>query len=59
MHMSAEEVKEYWRDFCDRHDLSDELVAKGEAKIDADPEHWADHTMAELLESLSGFSRPR
>jgi hypothetical protein len=57
MHMSAEEVKEYWRDFCDRHDVSDELRAKGEAKIEADTDHWADHTMAELLESLSGFRR--
>jgi hypothetical protein len=52
MMMSAEEVKEYWEDFCERHDLRAEVVAKGNAEIDKDPEHWADQTMQSLLESL-------
>jgi hypothetical protein len=53
MMMSAEEVKKYWEDFCERHDLSAEVIAKGNARIDKDPEYWADQTMQSLLESLS------
>lgn len=53
MKMSAEEVKDFWRDFCRRRGLSAEVIAKGEAKIDADPEYWADHTMWQLFDTLS------
>jgi len=31
MHMSAEEVKQFWRGFCERRKISADLVAKGEA----------------------------
>ena len=54
MDLSAEEVREYWRDFCDRHHVSNDLVAKGNARIDADPDYWADHTMGQLLEAVGG-----
>ena len=53
MDLSAEEVRQYWLDFCKRHEVGKDLVARGEAKIKADPDHWADHTMWELLESLA------
>ena len=53
MDLSAEEVREYWLDFCKRHEVGKDLIARGEAKINADPDHWADHTMWELLESLA------
>ena len=53
MMMTAAEVKQYWQDFCERHDLGAEVVAKGDAEIDKDPEHWADQTMQSLLESLT------
>jgi hypothetical protein len=53
MDLSSEEVREYWRDFCKRHEVGKDLVAKGEAKINADPDYWADHTMWELLEALA------
>ena len=53
MLMTAEEVKQYWQDFCERHDLGAEVIARGNAKIEADPEHWADQTMQSLLESLT------
>lgn len=53
MEMSCEEVTQYWLDFCKRHEVGSELLAKGEAKIKADSEYWADHTMWELLESLA------
>jgi len=53
MDLSAEEVRQYWLDFCKRHEVSKDMVARGEAKIKADPDHWADHTMWELLESLA------
>jgi hypothetical protein len=54
MDLSAEEIREYWLDFCKRHHVGGDLVARGEAKINADPDHWADHTMWELLESVGG-----
>lgn len=57
MDMSADEIKEYWLDFCERHKVGDALRERGAAKIDADPDYWADHTMHELLESLSSFNR--
>ena len=53
MELSADEVKEYWHDYCQRKNVSAELIARGDRQIEADPEHWADHTMAELHKSLS------
>jgi hypothetical protein len=54
MEMSAEEIKQFWRGFCQRRKISAELVAKGEAVIEKDPEDWADQTMGDLLDTLSG-----
>ena len=53
MEMSAEEIKQFWRGFCERRGISKELVVKGEAKIAEDPDYWADQTMAQLLELIS------
>ena len=53
MDMTAEEVKQFWRGFCERRKLSQAIIAKGEAKIDQDPEYWADQTMDRLLELVS------
>ena len=49
MEMSAEEVKQFWRGFCERRKVSPEIIAKGEAKIAEDPDYWADQTMDQLL----------
>jgi len=54
MDMSAEEVKQFWRGFCQRRKISAEVIAKGEAIIDKDPDYWADQTMSDLLDSISG-----
>jgi len=54
MEMSAEEIKQFWRGFCQRRKISADVVAKGEAIIDKDPDYWADQTMGDLLESISG-----
>ena len=37
MEMSAEEIKQFWRGFCQRRKISAELVARGEAVIDKTP----------------------
>ena len=58
MKMSAGEVKEFWRGYCQRRKISGEVVARGEKKIDEDPDYWADRTMDELL-LLVGNSAPR
>ena len=54
MEMSAEEVKQFWRGFCQRRKIAADVVAQGEAVIDKDPEYWADQTMTDLLDTLSG-----
>ena len=35
--------------FCERRKIAKDIVAKGERKIEEDPEFWADQTMDELL----------
>lgn len=52
MEMSAEEIKQFWRGWCERRKVAPELVKKGEAEIDRDPERWADETMDQLLEAV-------
>ncbi len=54
MDISAEEIKDFWRGYCERRRIPEALIAKGEAIIDEDPEPWADRTMDELLELVSG-----
>jgi len=54
MDVSAEEVKQFWRGFCERRKLGADIVARGEAKIDEKPDYWADQTMMHLLEVISG-----
>jgi len=51
--ISADEVKEYWHDFCDRKGVLATARTAGDRMIEEDPERWADHTMAELLEAVS------
>jgi hypothetical protein len=53
MNMSAEEVKQFWRDFCARRKVAADVVAAGEKKIDEDPDYWADQTMMDLLALVS------
>ncbi|MEW6690291.1 MAG: hypothetical protein AB1452_14510 [Pseudomonadota bacterium] len=54
MEMSAEEVKQFWRGYCERRKLDKEIIARGEKKIDEDPDYWADQTMDELLKLVRG-----
>ncbi len=54
MEMSAQEVKQFWRGFCERRKIAADVIAKGEAIIDKDPDYWADQTMSDLLDSISG-----
>ena len=49
MDMSAEEVKKFWRDYCTHRDIDPEIIARGDARIDADPDYWADQEMQDLL----------
>lgn len=57
MHMSAEEVKQFWRGFCERRKISPDVVRQGEAIIEKDPDYWADQTMTDLLDSISGAAK--
>ena len=51
--MSAEEVKQFWHGFCERKGVDARTRARGDAKIDEDPEYWADQTMMRLLDIVS------
>ena len=53
MDMSAEEIQQFWRGYCERRKVAKEIIAKGEKKIDEDPEFWADQTMDELLKLVA------
>ncbi len=57
MKMSAQEVKDFWRGYCQRRKIDPDLIARGEARIDEDPEYWADQTMDQLLAQLTGEGR--
>ncbi len=57
MDMTAQEIKDFWRSFCERRKIGQDVIARGDAKIEADPEHWADHTMGELLDALAAEAR--
>ena len=52
MRMTSEEVKEFWRGWCQRRGQSKEIIAAGEALIEDDAEFWADQTMDELLRMI-------
>ncbi len=54
MDMTADEVKRFWRDYCQRRKIDAQIVARGEAKIAEDPDFWADQTMQDLLDLLNG-----
>jgi hypothetical protein len=43
-----------WLVFCKRLGMGDALRASGEKEIEQDPEYWADQTMWDLLDVLSG-----
>ncbi|MSQ55357.1 MAG: hypothetical protein EXR31_08330 [Betaproteobacteria bacterium] len=51
--MSADEIKEYWNDYCDRKGVTAAARAQGNKMIEDDPERWADQSMPELLEEIS------
>lgn len=53
MDMSSDEVKQFWRGYCERRKVSKDVVEKGEKKIDEDPEFWADQTMDELMKLVA------
>ena len=52
--MTAEEVKQFWHGFCERKNVDAATRARGDAKIEADPDYWADQTMVKLLKAVSG-----
>ena len=51
--MTADEVKQFWHGFCERKKVSPAIRTRGDAKIDEDPDYWADQTMFKLLEAVS------
>jgi hypothetical protein len=56
--ISLAEIKEFWHGFCQRQKIDAALRTAGDKRIEEDPEFWADHTMAELLEEISSKRAP-
>jgi hypothetical protein len=56
MEMSVQEIKDFWRGYCQRRRIAADVVARGDARIEQDPEYWADHTMDELLAEVTRSS---
>ncbi len=52
--MSAQEIKDFWHGFCGRQGVSPAVRTAGDKKIEEDPDYWADQTMWDLLEVLTG-----
>jgi hypothetical protein len=51
--ISAEEIKQFWHGFCGRRGVDAATRARGYARIDKDPEYWADQTMLKLLDAVA------
>lgn len=51
--ISADEIKEFWRDFCERRGIDEATRKRGDEKIESDPEYWADQTMPRLLDAVA------
>ena len=51
--ISADEIKEFWHDFYERKGVDAATRARGDAKIENDPEYWADQTMPKLLDAVA------
>ena len=51
--ISADEIKEFWHDFCERKGVDAATRARGDAKIENDPEYGADQTMPKLLDAVA------
>jgi hypothetical protein len=51
--ISAEEIKQFWHDFCERKGVDAATRARGDAKIEEKPEYWADQTMMKLRDSVA------
>ncbi len=50
MLISRKEVQDYWTRYCERHQLSGEILAEGLRQVSVNHEYWTDHTMQELKE---------
>ena len=55
--ISAEEIKQFWHGFCERKGVDAATRARCDARIDKDPEYWADQTMLKLLDAVANSRR--
>jgi hypothetical protein len=50
MLVTRKEVEDYWKRYCERHQLGGDIVTEGLRQISLNHEYWTDHTMQELKE---------
>jgi hypothetical protein len=55
MQVTRKDVEDYWKSYCERHQLGDEIVAEGLRQISIHHAYWADHTMQELRELVTNL----
>lgn len=46
--MSADELKAFWHDFCQRQEIEEEIRNAGDELIAEDPEFWSDRSLWQL-----------
>jgi hypothetical protein len=51
--VSADQISEFWHDFCQRRGIDDDLRAAGDTRIASYPDYWADRTQWQLLEAIT------
>ena len=52
MLVTRKDVEDYWKRYCERHHLDDEILAEGLRQVAINHEYWADHTMRELEDAV-------
>ena len=48
MLVRRKDVEDYWKRYCERHHLGDDILTEGLRQVAVNHEYWADHTMQEL-----------
>jgi len=48
MLVTRKDVEDYWKRYCERHHLGNDILAEGLRQVGVNHEYWADHTMQEL-----------
>ena len=52
MEVTLQDVLDYWKRYCERHDLRPDILVQGQCDIAMDHHYWADHPMQQLRDRV-------